>query len=293
MNDKIVIFGAGGRFNQILVPQLLAEGYDVRAVDIVPMDYDCECIQATTEEFDVVVAACKGRDIVINAAGLHYLPRGTDHPENYPAYWETNFTGTHNIFLAALRTTVRKIIFSSSVVYYDLTRLPGVVNESWPATRPAGSIYDLSKVVGEDICRFYAHGHGIETIALRYGNFCGDPKPGFDFLFGRMRREDAAQANRLAINYTPEHDGFEAFNILAGCPFQPEDVPELERGSIAVLEKYYPGIGELMAEHHLEWAGQPGYFSIESARRKLGYKPEYTFETFVTKLAHRPKPMAV
>jgi nucleoside-diphosphate-sugar epimerase len=284
--EKIVVFGAAGRFNQILVPRLIEEGFTVRTFDPAAMNYDCECIQASTADYLAVERATKGMDIAINAAGLHYLPRGTDHPENYEAYWETNYVGTHHVFLAAIRMGVRKVIFSSSLCYYDWTK-PGIVDEDWPAARPAPSIYDLSKVVGEDMARFYVSGHGLEVIALRYGNFCGDPEPGFDFLHSRLRRDDSAQANYLCIRHQPE-SGFEAFNVVAGCPFQPADLEGLLKSPMDVLDTYYPGLKAFLKEKNLTWEGQQGYVSIEKAKSRLGFGPKFTFETYLEKIGFLP-----
>jgi nucleoside-diphosphate-sugar epimerase len=268
MPKRIVVFGAGGRFNQVLVPQLIADGHTVQAVDIVPLRYECECIEASVVDYAATQRACRGMEIVIHAAALHILPRWPDSPQNYDAYWDANYTGTHNVFLAAMRCGVGKVIYSSSGVYYDM-RDPRVVDEDWPACRPAPSIYDLSKVVGEDIARFYAAQHGLTVIALRYGNFVGDPEPSFDFLHARLRCEDAAQANYLSVIYEPPRGSFEPFNVLPGSPFQPEDVDDLVTRPMETLDKYYPGVAAFLEDR---------------AKRMLGYRPHFTFETFLERL---------
>jgi len=60
-----------------------------------------------------------------------------------------------------------------------------------------------------------------------------------------------AQAVLLALSHRPE-DGFDAFNIFADVPFGPEDAEELHRDPQAVLERHWPGCGELVAERGLD-----------------------------------------
>lgn len=281
---NILVTGAGGHFNRILVPWLIEAGHRVRCLDIQPLDYDCECIVGSTADYAVMERAARGSDVVVHAAGLHLLPRGTDAVDHYRAYWETNCTGTQNVFLAALRQGAGKVIFSSSITYYDLRRT-GYIDEDFGPGAPSGSIYDLSKVLGEELARFYAAAHGLQVIALRYGDFRDAPSPGPSFLRFRMRREDAAQANRLALDYTPQ-DGFEAFNILAGTPFRPTDLPALAQRPMEILERYYPGVGSLLEHNGVHWDGTRHVFSIERAQAKLGYRPQYTFESYLRALGY-------
>ena len=118
---------------------------------------------------------------------------------------------------------------------------------------------------------------------LRPGNFTGIPEPGPDFLANRLRREDVAQAEFLCLCYEPE-DGFEAFNVMAGNPFKPEDLPDLIKRPMHLIERYYPGAKSLMEKNNTIWAGTDRLRTIHKAQKKLGYKPQFTFERFLEEL---------
>ncbi len=54
------------------------------------------------------------------------------------------------------------------------------------------------------------------------------------------------------------------------------------------LQRYYPNIGEIVAAHHLVprdliWGRT--IWSIEKAKRLLGYQPQYNFDGFLRALS--------
>jgi nucleoside-diphosphate-sugar epimerase len=284
--SNILVLGAGGNFNQALVPQLIDGSYRVRAFDLRELDYGCECVVGSVRDYASVFEACKDMDVIVHAAGLHdTLPRSTAHPEAYDDFWLTNVHGTHVVYRAALEQGVKKVIFLSSIAYYKCG--PGFIDEDWPASRPAHNYYDLSKVLSEDIARLCSSGHQVKSIVLRPGNFTGLPEPSFSFLGGRLRREDMAQAALLSIEYDPAESHFEVFNVLAGNPFSPEDLPGLAKQPLDVLEKYIPRVKDFLQEKGLEMKPMTTVMSCRRAQEKLGYKPQYTFETYLQSLGFK------
>ena len=285
---KILVTGAGGNSNQILIPMLIEAGHTVIAVDTAALSYDCECIRASVLDDHAMVKHARGADLILHAAGTadHALPRTPQVPDAYFAWWEISGEATHHLYRSALYAEVSKVIFLSSQEYYSYAHGPGVIDEDYPASRPANNYYDLSKVISEDIAHFYAARHGIRSIMLRPGNFTGNPEPGPDFLGNRLRREDVAQIEFLCLNYDPE-DGFEAFNVMAGNPFVPEDLPDLMKHPMDLIERYYPGAKALMEKNGVIWEGTDRLRTIHKAERKLGYQPRFTFERFLEKLGWR------
>ncbi|MBM4457627.1 MAG: NAD(P)-dependent oxidoreductase [Chloroflexi bacterium] len=282
---KILVTGAAGNSNQVLVPMLLNAGHTVIALDVVAMPYDCECVRTSVLDDHALVKYARGADLVVHAAGTadHAHPRTPQVPDAYYGWWEMSAESTHHLYRSALYADVAKIIFLSSQEYYSYAHGPGVIDEEYPASRPAKNYYDLCKVISEDIARYYAARHGIRSIVLRPGNFTGLPEPGPDFLGNRLRREDVAQMEFRCLDYEPE-DGFEAFNVMAGNPFQPEDLPDLMERPMELIERYYPGAKALMAANNSVWEGTNRLRTIRKAERKLGYRPEFTFERYLEKL---------
>jgi uronate dehydrogenase len=108
-----------------------------------------------------VEAACAGIEGIIHLGG--HSNEGT---------WETilnaNIIGCYNLFEAAHRAKVKRVVFASSnhaVGFYPrATTIPTVVNP-----RP-DSRYGVSKAFGEAIGAMYAFKHGMGVTSLRIGN---------------------------------------------------------------------------------------------------------------------------
>jgi len=282
---RILVTGAGGNSNQVLVPMLLKAGHTVIALDVRALSYNCECVRVSIHDDLALQKHARGVDLIIHAAGTadHALPRTPKNPDAYHEWWEMSAHSTHHLYRSALYADVSKVIFLSTQEYYSYAHGPGVIDEDYPPSRPANNYYDLCKVISEDIAHYYAARHGIRSIMLRPGNFTGLPEPGPDFLGPRLRREDVAQCEYLCLNYEPEN-GFEAFNVMAGNPFKPEDLPDLMDHPMDLIERYYPGAKALMEKHNIIWKGTNRLRTIRRAEKKLGYRPQFTFERFLGKL---------
>ena len=91
--------------------------------------------------------------------------------------WETilnaNITGCYNLFEAARRKGVERIVFASSnhaVGFYPRTRRIGVDAPVRPDSR-----YGVSKAFGEALGALYAFKHGIRVTCIRIGNVADEP----------------------------------------------------------------------------------------------------------------------
>jgi uronate dehydrogenase len=113
-----------------------------------------------------IEAACKGIEGIVHFGG--YSVEGT---------WEqilnANIIGCYNLFEAARRAGVKRVIFASSnhaVGFYPRTTT--IPTEVIP--RP-DSRYGVSKVFGEGLGAMYAYKHGIGVTSLRIGNLGVQP----------------------------------------------------------------------------------------------------------------------
>jgi len=104
---------------------------------------------------------------VLHQAAVPSVPRSLDDPvESH----EANSLGTLNVLLAARDSSVRRVVYAaSSSAYGDSEVLPKV--ETMP-TMPR-SPYAADKLHGENLCRVFHLGYGLETVALRYFNVFG------------------------------------------------------------------------------------------------------------------------
>jgi len=90
--------------------------------------------------------------------------------ENTPSEtFDINVNGTANIFNAAKKQNVRKVIYAeSSAVYEGSQNLPSKESDVAPE-----SVYAKSKMATNDIANDFAQSHGLITTGLRYFNVYG------------------------------------------------------------------------------------------------------------------------
>lgn len=138
--------------------------------------------------------------------------------------WESiqrdNLAGTYNVFEAARRAGVKRVIFASSGAtvtgyerdepyaslvagrYAGLARWPMLTHET--PVRPA-ALYGVSKVYGEALGRQYADDHGLSVLCIRIGRVKAEDKPTTprDFSVWLSQR-DCVQMLERAMAAPPE-----------------------------------------------------------------------------------------
>jgi nucleoside-diphosphate-sugar epimerase len=269
---KVLVTGAGGNLGRVVIPALRDAGHDVRELDVRE--------GGDVRDAKSVASAVEGVDAVIHAAALHgvHLERWSSHD-----FWETNVTGTFNVYAAG---PPRVVLCSTMGVYGHATEEPATVDETTPV-RPR-DVYGLSKALCEEIARFHARSGATTTVSLRLGMFVPESfeRYGFRLLFGGVDDRDVAQAVLLALGHEPA-DGFDAFDVMAETPFAPEDAEALAGDPLPLLERYWPGVGAIAARRGLDvrqlvWGAT--LWPVEKARRGLGYEPRYGFGEFLAAL---------
>ncbi len=108
-----------------------------------------------------------GVDAVVHMGGV-----ATEQP--FQAILAGNIVGAYNLYEAARKNKVKRIVFASSNHVTGFYRQDQVVDTLAPA-RPDG-LYGLSKAFGEDLGRLYFDKYGIETVALRIGSSFPEPR---------------------------------------------------------------------------------------------------------------------
>ena len=85
-----------------------------------------------------------------------------------------NIVGIVNLYEAARRHGVRRVVFASSNHVTGFYRQSETIGVDC-APRPDG-FYGLSKAFGEDVARFYFDRYGIETACVRIGSSFPEPR---------------------------------------------------------------------------------------------------------------------
>src|SRR5688572_13922396 len=203
--QSILVTGAAGGIGTRL-RQLLKGVYPrIRWSDIKRPDdlgTDEEFVQADIADYAAVETLTKGIDGIVHLGG---------HSIEGP--WETilsaNIIGCRNMFEAAYRTGVKRVIFASSnhaVGFYPRRRKIGTDVTVRPDSR-----YGVSKAFGEALGALYSDKHGIAVTCLRIGNV--GPRP-LDVrrLSIWISPEDIVQLFRIGL----EHPDIR-FDILYGA----------------------------------------------------------------------------
>lgn len=111
-------------------------------------------------------------EAVMHFAAMCLVNESMEKPE---LYFENNALGTLNLLEVMREEGVKKVIFSSTcAVYGNSMYLP--VDENHP-TMPENP-YGQSKLMAEDIIKWFGKIHGIKYAILRYFNVCGADSEG-------------------------------------------------------------------------------------------------------------------
>jgi uronate dehydrogenase len=158
----ILITGAAGDVGTHLRREL-ADKYRIRASDLRPID---KVAQETTMRADIsklgdALRITKGVDAVVHLGG--YSVEGP-----WEGILSANVVGCYNVFEAARRNGVKRILFPTSNHAVGFYRRDQTIDHRvYP--RP-DSRYGVSKVFGEALGSLYADKYGMEVFCMRIGN---------------------------------------------------------------------------------------------------------------------------
>jgi uronate dehydrogenase len=165
---KVLITGAAGDVGSHLRREL-AGRYRLRLADVRPIAAPArgeEFMRADVTRLADVLAVTKGVDAIVHLAGF-----AVEGP------WETilasNIEGTYNVYEAARRNGVKRVLFATSNHAVGFYRRDETIDHRvYP--RP-DSRYGVSKVFGEALASLYADKYGVQSLCMRIGNV--NPRP--------------------------------------------------------------------------------------------------------------------
>jgi uronate dehydrogenase len=165
---KVLITGAAGDVGSHLRRELSGR-YHLRLADVRPIAKPArgeEFIRADVTRLKEVLAVTKGVDAIVHLAGF-----AVEGP------WETilasNIEGTYNLYEAARRNGVKRVLFATSNHAVGFYRRDETIDHRvYP--RP-DSRYGVSKVFGEALASLYSDKYGVQSLCIRIGNV--NPKP--------------------------------------------------------------------------------------------------------------------
>ena len=160
---NVLVTGAAGSIGSALLQRLPALGWAVVPFDRVPVPAGIVGDIGSPADLD---AAMDGVEAIVHLAG-----QPTEAP--WPQVREANIDGTFQLFEAARRAGVRRIVYASSNHAVGFTPVAPELPAHTPP-RP-DTLYGVSKVFGEALARYYVDRYGMQVACLRIGTF--EPTP--------------------------------------------------------------------------------------------------------------------
>ena len=279
---KVAVTGGSGKLGRHVVRRLGDDGHDVLTLDLTG-ERSHRVTHVDLRNYGQVLDALLGLDDRLRdfdaVVHLGAIPAPGVAPE--AATFENNMLATYNVFQAARRAGIKKLVYASSETVLGLPfdadppYIP--VDEQYPA-RPE-STYSLVKHLEEQMAiQFTRWDPELSITGLRFSNVM-DPEdyerfPQFDSdptarkfnLWGYIDGRDGAQAVARALeNAKP---GFEAY-IIANSD------TVMSRSSASLAAEVFPSVPvtKELGEHET-------LLSIDKARRLLGFEPEHTWRSY-------------
>jgi len=171
----VLITGSSGAIGSSLAASLPGLGWQVRGFDLRPGVNAIEEVRGDITDPAALDRAMAGAQAVVHLAG-----QATEAP--WPVIREANLEGSYQVFEAARRAGVRRLVYASSNHAVGFTprpveSSPGSSRAELPAdTSPRpDTLYGVSKAFGEALGRYYADRYGMQVACLRIGTFADTP----------------------------------------------------------------------------------------------------------------------
>ncbi|SAK92672.1 NAD-dependent epimerase/dehydratase [Caballeronia calidae] len=170
--DRLLLTGAAGGIGQAIRHRVAEFARHVRISDLpgvlpgdaAPHEEIVPCDLADRLTVDALAKDC---DAIVHLGGV-----SVERP--FEEILEANIKGVFNLYEAARRQGVKRIVFASSNHVTGFYRQDERIDAT-ARKRPDG-YYGLSKSFGEDMAQMYFDRYGIETVSIRIGSVFPEPK---------------------------------------------------------------------------------------------------------------------
>jgi uronate dehydrogenase len=177
---SVLLTGAAGTIGTALRERLPGYGWQLRSFDRKQVPGGIVGDVTSASDLD---AALDGITAIVHLAG-----RPSEAP--WPVIREANIEGTFQVFEAARRAGVQRIVYASSNHAAGFTPNAAELSADLPP-RP-DTLYGVSKAFGEALARYYADRYGIAVACLRIGTF-GDRPTDVRSLMSWLSPDDCAR----------------------------------------------------------------------------------------------------
>lgn len=286
---KVAVTGATGFIGRYLVSALAAAGWEVVALGRDPAllrTLEAPGIRTFATGYgDDLGEALDGAQAVVHLAGRR--SQRTDDPLSFKPFAAVNLELLESLFFAARDAGVSTFVLASTIaVYSGANTVPYTETQTPAPLNP----YGLSKLTGEQLLALWGGACGMRTVSLRLAaSFGYGERPSAVLMrFAAeawARRPLIVRGNgRTGIDQIYVRDvvrAFEAslsrdapggiFNIGAGRVFTLLEMAE-------TVNAAFGNVGNLRIEDPQEGDAPQPYMSIEAARDRLGWSPQWSLE---------------
>jgi nucleoside-diphosphate-sugar epimerase len=275
---RIALTGSSGKLGSVVLRELRAAGHEVIGLDVTGARGP-GFVQVDLTDYGQVIDALAGvndtHDGVDALVHLAAIPAPGIRAD--VATFHNNMLATFNVFWAAIRLGIERIVYASSETVLGLpfdVPPPYIPVDEEYAARPE-SVYSLVKHLEEQLATELVRWHPeVSITALRFSNVMApEDYAAFPYdddaherkwnLWGYIDARDGAQAVERALDAAPA--GFDRFIIAAADTVTTRTNAEL----VAEVFPDTPVHGDL-GEHDT-------MLSIAKARRLLGFEPRHSW----------------
>ena len=288
---RIFFTGGSGKAGKHVVAHLAEQGHQVTNADLAPLGHPGVAdLQVDLTDAGETWSALAGLatfdeleldekpayDAVVHFAAVPRILLTSDSRT-----YATNVLSTYHVLEAATRLGIPKVVFASSETTYGICFAQGErrpeyvpVDEDHP-TVPEDS-YAMSKVAGEVTARSFQARTGLDVYGLRINNviepheyaemfpaFLEDPALRRRNIFAYIDTRDLGQMVQRCLEV--DGLGYEVFNVANADMSVAATTTE-------VRERFYDGV-----EVRREMGRDETFYSIEKARRLLGFEPRHSW----------------
>ena len=310
MSKKILIGGGGGFIGGHLAKSLLGRGYEVRVVDVKPLDQwyqineGAENIVANLEEKEACFSATEGCDEVYNLAcnmgGMGFI-------ENNKALCMLSILINTHLLMAAKEHNVKKYLYSSSACVYAADKQTNTAvtalkeADAYPAMPEDG--YGWEKLFSERMCKHFEEDFGMQVRVVRFHNVYG---PDGTWRGGREKAPaalcrkiiEAKKSDNLSIEVWGDGEQTRSFMYIDDCITgldklmesdfsDPINLGRSEMVSINELIDMISDIAGVKVERNHDLNAPQGVRGRNSDNslilEKLGWEPEVVLKTGLAK----------
>ena len=270
---RVLVTGASGNAGQMICQLLHDNGYEIRRADGAPPPNDPlsqhEFVRCDTRTATDALNAVAGCDAVIHLAAWHSAHRP---PVSDATIFAVNVDGTFNIFEACRAHGVKAVVFASSMAF------------GW------GSVYGVTKVIGEDLCRMYHETTGASVAMLRYHDFVPKPYLAFGQMLFRngVDRRDVASATVASLKAAIDKKiGLFRTIVHSNHGMPAEVINDFRANGPAWCEAQVPGSAALIEKYNITLPEQVEQHDLSEAASVIGWTPRYNVIDFLRDLKAR------